>query len=1332
MTDDGLVYPAPSLVVGLGRFGLAVLERLGEDWQQLRLSGADLSLKNLRLFWIRSQDERKDDWRERELGKLRIAHYVGGDDMPSIVLDFAILRALGLIRYRHSRYQVAVPRDHGPVRASDLQLASEGSRRKDDERLVRRRYFDWQDLDPDPLLAAETLRRRAERQGTLQLFIAPLINRIRQGHSPTVLLATIMRCRSLAEGRDPSPWRWLSDLVEPQSPGPSAGGVPQRGVIPGHSIRRILEDPETDYGAHDRLLDEIAPSPLEEAEAPKGSWPYREDSIVLPPPFVPQPGDPDTPIDALRLLGEDWQTTGWATDFTERSEAPYKPLAVSRFRLGLFDHALERSEADEEFQGCLEDRLRHLARFLYRGLVRLWVDLDREQVEERSPMPHQRRSESTDEAIQQSLQIMKEMVVRPLKEDREAAPDAPRLSALEGSPHQLADRPTRFLRSLRLEADSHLWEENALERRLAALGQADEVKQARRRPLMREVILSGGGPVLEAAGEDDAADPAGSLALRKALNEEARDLLDFSFLPTYRKRPTRTPPRLTVYVVGDMSEPFTRIKMTEVLRDVHSELLRSFSSIFELHREGFDRALSIVPILWMPHPADPFGGAPLEETRLEEAAIIDSVHRVRRWVEAVLPSARRRVSQIFINGRVTDTAVLTLRDSIRQTRDFLAFQIRNDLSRDDWLRRTAVGPGGDDFFASFACCEIEFPAERAREYLANRLARECLYQLSKKSAWKGSEATELPTPQSADELNREARIALRLLVDEESRTLENKIAKALTKSGPLSNCVSQLEVLRIFDDRFESDIWRDISHLWQRLTQRRGRMDDLVDKLRHRTTQQLKNALPEIRRHADDEIQQTSARGLTAVLARLQDRRREAFQLLRATEEERRRGESVCQRHTIPRRHDLARARQEVVAAAERKPDCGPQRLGLMAWLLLMPAIGKPLSGLLLPFLGGLAPWVAAGLLILTAGGCLWVHRRWRHRELLRKIREMANAVRRLVAGDDGEIAAQPSSLRSFLETRLRLTTALARRGYALHVYEQAATDEGLGQRLRESVDVQNLAMVRRAEALGVRPAPPGTDERDDLRNLFVVRAGGQIEQLIDPGNLVDYYGSRVRQGEEPLIDFLSQVGGVREWRKAACLSDSRKVMRFGRSFFAPVANTPITELDYFADAVGKQLREFVNRHYSNLGFGAKFLGYEGLDPDGVRLVADAALVADQALLTAYERAEDQAEDQARREDRPQVRPRTLMRLCYPIRPNAAYMFSMVQGVRAHSIRNLRRFESFHDRPDTGHRHPPAVHHLTGYRSWADRLYRNVNGASTPGRQQTNPEAETPGRKATE
>jgi hypothetical protein len=218
-----------------------------------------------------------------------------------------------------------------------------------------------------------------------------------------------------------------------------------------------------------------------------------------------------------------------------------------------------------------------------------------------------------------------------------------------------------------------------------------------------------------------------------------------------------------------------------------------------------------------------------------------------------------------------------------------------------------------------------------------------------------------------------------------------------------------------------------------------------------------------------------------------------------------------------------------------------------------------------------------------------------------------------------------------------------------------------------------------------------------------------------------------VRSENLPVPDFLDAAGGLREWRKHACLAEEEAVMEYGRTFFSQVASEPITKLDFFSEAAGRHLQNFVGRNYSNFGFGAKFSGYEGLDPDGVRLVANTALVADRPMLQAYEQAEEreeQGEQSSTSASRP--RSRTLDKVACSVRPNAAYMLSLVQGVRAHSVHNLKRFESFHDRVTAPNGVPEAVHALTGCRQLAADNFRFVRGDG-PGSSAEAPHSASPG-----
>ena len=76
---------------------------------------------------------------------------------------------MGLIRYRDGAYQVAVPRDAGPVdfdRA--VQRCGNGERPEPSLlRVVRRRYFEWLSLSPDPIIAVERLRQLLESHAEL-------------------------------------------------------------------------------------------------------------------------------------------------------------------------------------------------------------------------------------------------------------------------------------------------------------------------------------------------------------------------------------------------------------------------------------------------------------------------------------------------------------------------------------------------------------------------------------------------------------------------------------------------------------------------------------------------------------------------------------------------------------------------------------------------------------------------------------------------------------------------------------------------------------------------------------------------------------------------------------------------------------------------------------------------------------------------------------------------------------------------------------------------------------------------------------------------------------
>ncbi|MFP4599422.1 MAG: hypothetical protein ACLFVJ_14280 [Persicimonas sp.] len=555
-------YPSPTIVVGMGRFGLAVLERLGEDWEGLEQATEDASLKNLRLMHLRA-DEHVDarDWRDNERQSVEIARYTGDGDLPTLALDFVILRSLGLIRYRNGTYQVAVPRDDGVVEVPTGRAEPD---------FARLRYFDWLNLSPDPVSSVERLRSLSAREADLDLFITPLVNRVRQGHSPRAVLACISRCRALAEGRDPWPWGWLfrplveRDVNEPVSPSTrqidcrriafQRHWMTQRdvdGLLEGRASEPIAGWKEWLAGKR-RRADDVD---VDNVELPPSDF-----DLCLPDPFWPEASDLAAPIAPFELLKVDWETTGWATRNVGTSQSvEFSPVDSSEFRLGLFDHD-GSSRLHETHAEAFEERLSELAVHAHRGLVRMWVDLQRERVEASDEEDgHSRRRDNADGSLDQSLEVLGELLVRPLvseraqleEDQREEGPLADDqladgyLEPPEPLPSQYADGPQldeRASKPLReivvAEPPAENATRQALDERLSALG-FDPPRGARpKRRLFSEVALCP-SDVDGGSGETTVADPdelerrnQGLLDLRESLNEQTRQLFD-NALPAF-------------------------------------------------------------------------------------------------------------------------------------------------------------------------------------------------------------------------------------------------------------------------------------------------------------------------------------------------------------------------------------------------------------------------------------------------------------------------------------------------------------------------------------------------------------------------------------------------------------------------------------------------------------------------------------------------------------------------------------------------------------------------------------------------------------------------------
>ena len=155
-------------------------------------------------------------------------------------------------------------------------------------------------------------------------------------------------------------------------------------------------------------------------------------------------------------------------------------------------------------------------------------------------------------------------------------------------------------------------------------------------------------------------------------------------------------------------------------------------------------------------------------------------------------------------------------------------------------------------------------------------------------------------------------------------------------------------------------------------------------------------------------------------------------------------------------------------------------------------------------------------------------------------------------------------------------------------------------------------------------------------------------------------------------------AGGLSAWRQRACFSDTDTVLSHGRWQFRDITETALCDNQVHEEEALESLKNFVSRYYANVGFGAKFIGYEGLDPDGISVPAHAALLAGTGFARRFE--------QMKRDDAAKASSDLTLSMdvieAKPLLPNTAFMLCLAQDVRARSFQNLRRFESALERAD--------------------------------------------------
>ncbi len=1349
--DSFAAIPEPTIVLGLGRFGLSVLEQHGETWQRLFDATGDPRLANLRLLHVRGVDDHAMVWRDREVSTRALADAIGESDVPMRAIDFLFLRTLGLVRFHRGTYEVAIARDHGVSAKDD---GRDGSERDDKTRRVR--SFEWRELNPDPLRSIDALRSRISQEADLDLFLTPFLERVRAGQSPQVMADAILRASHYAEGRDPAPWPlerndgklpdpngdeyeavaqhdWAERVLDagarapreaidnalklhfgtgsrsedsqvghlgtpraaaareetrrPVQPGPLNADIAalegDDGLVKELSRRLGEEHPDTLEAVHElaialakrakERLQEGSPGvDLERSQACMNAF----HAGHAPGSRFDPLGDGAEAFDPRSILEIPWEVQGWTTHQV-RTDDLYDVVELPLWLHGFFDSMHDVERVQRNLEERLERPLRELGQQCLRGLLELFWELrllNRPQMAEEQAADADRQE--TDKAVAQSMDLIAELLLRPLA----ARPRDTKASRFV--------EPTIEAFALPLGASETLIKQRSpggdpreslfgrLDARLAELGALAPGARKLTEHLFSEVEVARPG-----------ANEAYSLQVfevRRVVREIVTALLDTGFLSLAGQRVVGRPPRLSIYIVGDLGEPFTRLFAREAIQLLHAELLRAFTAIFKEFRGGFDRNLAIVPILWFPNPSSTapetaMASADLvRAVRHEEAVMIDSLLWLRRAINAI-PNRDRFVPNVYICSRVNDGGVLSLRESVLQTHDFLSFLMRSDVGSDEWLRALSIGPSGRDCFGTFGCIEAEMPVERIREYLAGRLARTVLGEVL------GGDPPVVAAVDRSAAVDEESDSGASQL-DEKSKALQSVLAKSCDKLS--SRAADRFEagdiepdpdaVLTLYSERAAVETAAVIVAGWPGLVAVNGMMDGLVGDLRRTALAGRERATVSIRDRGDRVMGRI--RGGAPLADSINEMGALAAQE-RVALESQARDLAAAQRAALAQSRPDPEARirdlfQTVRNAADGVPRARPMWLGIgiaaLAGAVALGAVGHAIClameldrapGFLEFLLGPLAPVVGAALGVGLTYAALSFYRKRSLAVLRAEVEKAPGEVRAVVTGQTG-------SVRSFLQTRVAFARELMKRGLASVREEIARIDHGLARRIRFAADLAARDLRRHAEMLGVQTSPVGK-----LSETLVEDIGGMLEppskmrvSLVSDDDVLGHYLDVVGQVEaqRSLVPEVVRAAGVPDaWRERVWFADRDQLLSVGRSKFEGLLHESSCDDPRFAATIQKRVEEVVRRHAAQLGLPGYVAGAEGLDDDGVVDRARSDLITGKGLARLLEPARISVHVHVREAQ---------------VRSHAVYLLTLVHGIALQLPLLHRRYMSFHER----------------------------------------------------
>jgi hypothetical protein len=1008
--------------------------------------------------------------------------------------------------------------------------------------------------------------------------------------------------------------------------------------------------------------------------------------------FDPLEARPDT-FNPRDLLAVPFETAGWSARNVSGGEG-YEVVDLPMWLHGLYDALDGDAVRATKFEESLVPKLKRFGELCFRGLLDLFWELRNLERPPRSDDEGVSDVErENDLLLQQSTDLIAEVLFRNVKDDPRP-PIPTRVEALS-----LPEGPTELLRSLAPPGmGDGAGALRGLDARLAELGALPPGALGEDPRVYWELPLA---PKADRTRYDFSL-----RELRQQLRRLVQRLLDVGFLSSVSERSVGKSPRLQVFIAADLGEPVVRATLVDVISAMHAEFIHAFRAVFKEYRGGFERNLSIIPLLWYPNPsaAEPKDPRETEDfvraVRHEEASMLQAVLDLRRAVFRAA-SRERFVPTVYVSSRVTDGGVLSVQESVQQTHDFIHLCARSDMGKDDWLRSVLMGPYGRDAFGTFGCVELDLPVDRIREYFAGRLARMVMGELLDDSVEQRAELVDPARDGQRAALEARLDTSAEGVHAELGSACERLARKAVAGYEPVEEDPDPVDVLAQHADAKGEEVSRVILGGWHESVAPGCTMDLLMQDLRVEARGVAREATRLVRERSDETVASV-ARGKAlnspvlrlAAFAGLESKRVE--EQTEALDD----AQALALAEQLP---DPLRAILPAFAAVRTAAEAVPRRPWLRAAEVAMAPLGFALAavaGYALSLRNGwylqpgiaevlatrVLPWLGAlGAVALTHAVLEW-HRRRRTAGMRAAMEEAVEAVRRVVMG-------ARNSIQSFLDARISFLVASIRRGVAARSAEQAHVDAQLARRLKAGAEAAERDLRRHAEVLGVHAEGPcsfGQPPVDGLERL-VEQPGRARSALLDPEAVLGYWHDRLGPPSSQrtfMPGVLALAAPVAGWRSGEWFARREQLLGFGRQHFAELLDEQVCEHPRFAGALGQRVDAVARRSAAQLGFPGYLKGSEGLDDDGVLILAEADLVLRPRLAALLP------------EGRSDIRVRTV-----PVRTHAAYLLTLAQGVAPQLPLMHRRHMGHYDNAFVWKGDEPPAHILTGMEEGVKSLY---------------------------